>query len=352
MKSYIPKGPPKEGAKFAWARPEFNEDVFEKTDVSKNCKRRQAVFERFKTDEMQKGLLHYWSEQGLKKELFDNEVNGGKGKYSVFLPENLEAGKKYPLVYDSHPGMMPINACEFDGFAHLAGKEKFIAVYPWNGGPSNDDAVSEFPRILDTMLEKGYPIDVERVYPVGFSSGSDATGAICAAWPERIAAISPNPGANMIKKSLFYENPDYYEKCKFISMPVICMGGTMDGDDLFPITAEEGIENYNIWMEKIVKIRDFTPLTLERSKEIVDSDKPVYSDFGFEFHEVSSFEMEGVHWNCGLYYNESKVCVAKFILGEGIPHCMTNSHSVVIWDFIKHFRRNVITNESIYAVEI
>jgi poly(3-hydroxybutyrate) depolymerase len=305
----------------------------------------KAIAKQYPDEEMAEGVLAYWRENGVKKELYDAD---GDGKYSVFTPLDMEPGKTYALVYCNHAGMTPINQYETCGFPMLAGREKFICVCPWNGGPSNDNVVTEFPRILRQMEEQGYPVDFQRIYVTGFSAGSDATGALATAYPERIAAISPDPGANMFLKGKWCENPSSYEKNLPLAMPLICMGGTMDGGDRYPLDTEQGIRNFNLWMRDIVKADAFEEMTEEKARELsegcTDRCKKI---FGINFQRTYSFRQEGREWYVGEYDRQGIVC-ARFICGEGVPHTQTRYHAAILWDFLKHFRRDTATGESIY----
>lgn len=350
MAIFMPKGAPKGGTKFAWALPEFDQEKYDKSEAGMNAAKMQEIYRKYPDDEMHCEVLKYWEEHGVKKELYDAEIDGGLGKYSVFTPLDMNPSKKYALVYVSHGGLQPINQCETNGFPMLAGKEKFICVCPWNRGPSNDEVESEFPRIIKAVIENGYPVDRERIYAVGYSAGSDATGVLACAYPEMIAAVSPDPGGNLFAKGMWYADASYYKKNIGYKMPMICLGGTMDGGDRYPLVKEEHIQNFNIWLKYIVKAADYEELTLEKSKLLAaDQTDKAKQAFGFNFQNSYTLQMENIEWFCGEYYNEDHVAVARFITGEGLPHAQTKYHAPVIWDFIKHFRRDINTGESIYV---
>lgn len=343
MEHYLPKGEPKGGGHRGFALPGFDREAWMASEAGKNVGAMKAIAKQYPEDEMADGVLKYWAENGVKKELFDAQ---GEGKYAVFTPLDLDVRKKYALVYLNHAGMTPINQYETCGFPMLAGKEKFICVCPWNGGPSNDQVETEFPRILDALKERGFPIDWERVYVAGFSAGSDATGVLTWAYADRIAAISPSPGANMFLKGRWYETPDAWNGSH--PMPMICVAGTMDGGDRYPLDTQEGIDNYNIWMKQIVKVPDYEALTLEASQALgSQSDDPAKQTFGMDFHNTYTLHMEGRRWYVGEYRSEG-VAYARFIMGDGIPHTQTKYHAPLIWDFLKHFRRDTRTGETVY----
>jgi hypothetical protein len=310
----------------------------------------QKIYQAYPDDEMNPGVIQYWQDQGVKKELYDADVDKGEGKYSVFTPLDLDYRKKYALVYGSHGGMTAINRYETSGFPMLAGSAKIIVVCPWNRGPSNDAVHEEFPRIINEILRKGYPVDESRIYATGYSAGSDATGVLACAWPEMLAAVSPNPGGNLFAKGRWYLDESSYEKNRNLRMPLICVGGTMDGGDRYPFSQEEHFSNYNIWMETIVKAPGYGKMTLAKSRELVEnSGDPAKRAFGFDFQRTFVTHIEGIDWFGGDYHDEGGYAVARFIAGCGLPHAQTRYHAPIIWDFVKHFSRDRKTGRSIYT---
>jgi poly(3-hydroxybutyrate) depolymerase len=350
MAVYIPKGAPKGGPKFAWALPGFDQESFDASEAGRNIKGMQEIYNRYPDNEMHPEVVKYWQNHGVRKELYDADIDDGAGKYSVFTPLDLEAGKKYALVYDSHGGMSPINRYETSGFPMLAGSEKLIVVCPWNRGPSNDEVHKEFPRIINEILKKGYPVDEERIYATGYSAGSDATGVLVCTWPEMIAAVSPNPGGNLFAKGRWYMDASSYEKNRPLQMPLICVGGTMDGGDRYPFSGETHFDNFNIWMETIVKVSEYEKMNLAKSRELVEhSSNPAKKAFGIDFQNTFVTHIEGIDWFGGEYYSEGKYPIARFIIGNGLPHAQTKYHARIIWDFLKRFRRDRKTGGSIYT---
>lgn len=349
MSIYIPKGPPKEGQASTWASSDFDQAAFDQTEAGRNVLKMRQLFKNYPDDEMHPDVLKYWEEHGVRKELFDADVDDGIGKYAVFTPLDMDSSKRYALVYDSHGGMLPINGHECAGFPMLAAAAKYICVLPNNRGPSNDGVQFEFPRILNELVRKGYPIDQSRVYAVGYSSGSDATGVLACGWPELIAAISPDPGGNLFAKGKWYAHPEFYAKNLDLALPIICVGGTMDGGDKYPFTAPHHFENFNIWMQTIVKVANYTPLTLEQSRAIQAGADRARQIFGFDFHRTFTAHMEGIDWHCGDFLDADCVTRARFISGEGLPHVQTGYHAAIVWDFVKHFSRDTSTGASIYS---
>jgi hypothetical protein len=208
----------------------------------------------------------------------------------------------------------------------------------------------EFPRIINEILKKGYPVDESRIYASGYSAGSDATGVLTCVWPEMIAAVSPNPGGNLFAKGRWYMDESSYGKNRNLRMPLICVGGTMDGGDRYPFTQEEHFKNFNIWMQIIVKVPEYERMSLAKSQELTEhSSDPAKKAFGLDFPKTFITRMEGIDWFGGEYSAEGGYPVARFITGEGLPHAQTRYYAPIVWDFMKHFSRDRKTGASIYS---
>ncbi len=346
MPQYMPTGAPVGGNAFAWAVAGFDQGAFDASRAGRNVARMQEIYFRHPDDEMHPEVIGYWADRGVRKELFDADTDG---KYSVFTPTDLDDSDSYALVYVSHGGLQPINLCETNGFPELAGSQKFIAVCPWNLGPSNDGVESEFPRILADVTSR-YPVDESRVYAVGYSAGSDATGVLACAYPDVLAAVSPDPGGNLFAKGRWYADPQSYARNLPYQLPMVCVGGTMDGGDRYPLTGAEHLANFNIWMKHIAKVAGYEPITPHESRALLDdSDDPVKHAFGFDFHRTFTASMEGLEWLFGDFLGENEVPVARFVAGVGLPHAQTRYHAPIIWDYLRHFSRDTASGASVYS---
>ncbi len=327
----------------------FDRAAFEKSESALSAARNRVILTEFR-DEMDPGVLAYWESHGVRKELFDAEVNDGKGKYSIHTPLNLDAGKKYPLVYYSHGGAGTPYQAETAGFSLLIAKEQFMAVYPFNGGFSNEEAPSEFLRILEVLKVKKYPVDWSRVYVSGYSSGSDATESIATIWPELIAAAAPCPGSNAMYNSLCRMTEEAYEKCKAYQVPLLCVGGTMDFGDRYPFPDRECYENFNIWMEKICKVREYQPISFEDSRILIqETEDRVKKAIGVDFHHTWIEHFEGRDWLYGEYDDSRMRPVSLFICGDGVPHITTGCHASLVWNWMKQWHRDLETGELVYT---
>lgn len=343
----------------------YDEESFRQTDIGQRRDEMLAMYSTYGDDPMHPNVLRYWAQRGLKKELFDN---GGKygfeapNEYSVFTPLDMDSGKKYALVYFSHGGGQPIEWAEHYGFNTLAARERYIVVYAQNGGRSNDTAQKEFGRILSALKQKGYPIDWERVYAVGFSSGCEASTRIAAAYPEVVAAVGCMPDGIPFKNVDFTPNDPVLCNMKKYRIPGIFIGGTVDKGDFpakwmniyhgseLPVgSPADAVESLNAWLRDIAKVENFEPLTYDGIMERLNhAEDPVEREFGIRFHRTYGFRVQGTDWTGGEFYGGEGVPVMRWARARNVPHMVWESQSNLVWDYLKHFRRDTKTGESLY----
>lgn len=328
--------------------PGFDQDAFEHSISGRTAEKNRELIEKYK-DEMDPGVLSYWEKHGVMKELFDAKINDGKGKYSVHTPLHMIPGRRYPLLYFSHGGFQTPFQAETAGFSKLIEAEQFIAVYPFNGGYSNEDAVTEFKRITDALRAIDYPIDWTRVYAAGFSSGSDATESIATQWPELIAACAPCPGSNAMYNSLCRITKEAYEKCSQYQVPLICVGGDKDFGDTYPFPDAECYENFNIWMNEICRVDHWQNISFEQGKEIVLKNEGIEKMIGVPFQKKWVENFEERNWYFGQQMDAQGRPIVQFVCGEGVPHVMTGCFASVVWEALKHWSRNPETGELVYT---
>ena len=305
-------------------------------------------------DQSDPAIAEHWASLGIKRELFDashdfDHRGNPKYAFSVLYPMNTAPDEKLPVLYYSHAGGANNYDAELAGFSALICTERFIAVYPENGGFSNPDVLSEFPRIMNYLEERAYPIDWSRIYAAGFSAGSDATESLGTQYADALAAIAPCPGSNAMYNSLCRTGADTYEKAAEYSLPLCFVGGTADYGDVYPFPDSECFENFNIWAQDICNIHNYTPTTIEEAKQrIAEATDPMIKNTGIVFHKTWKEKLEGRNWYFGELYNRQGHPWIRVVLAEDVPHEVTNCHVRLVWEWLKHWRRNAVTKEVEY----
>jgi polyhydroxybutyrate depolymerase len=138
----------------------------------------------------------------------------------LILPEHYDKGHDLlPLVLHLHGALPFENAPDLEldasGYRDLPGKYRVMIAAPravfnqtlglfiWNSflslvgcGPQNEDAVGFLNSLLDELLAT-YPIDPQRVYIYGYSSGAGMAHRMACANAERFAGIVAGAGFTM-----------------------------------------------------------------------------------------------------------------------------------------------------------
>lgn len=328
--------------------PGFDQEAFDRSVSGQAVIQNQKILQLY-PDEMDPHVLAYWKQYGVRKELFDADINEGKGKYSVHSPLHIAAGRKLPLLYFSHPGFETPYQAETAGFSQLIEREQFIAVYPFNGGYSNEDVLHEFPRIMHALKEKEYPIDWTRVYAAGFSSGSDATESIATQWPELIAACAPCPGSNAFYNSLCRVSHEAYAKCDSYQVPLICVGGDMDFGDRYPFPDPECYDNFNLWMKDICKVKDWKDVSFAEGQSLITNGIGIERKIGVPFEKKWTEIHEERNWLYGQQFDSAHRPICQFVCGEGVPHVMTGCVASIVYEALKHWQRDRNTGQLFYS---
>ena len=72
------------------------------------------------------------------------------------------------------------------------------------------------------------------------------------------------------------------------------------------------------------------------------------SNDSFIIQRSKKITWEGVDWLGGEFYGKDGAPVMRYARAIGIPHVVWSSQANLAWDYLKHFRRDQDTGESIY----
>jgi len=136
------------------------------------------------------------------------EHGGRTRSYLLHVPQQADDRKAVALVVALHwEGAQAEMMEELTGFSKLADRKDFIVAYPygtgmlpdrhltWNAGNccgfawENEIDDEGFIKTLVETLSAEYPIDPNRIYLAGISSGGMLAYKVACSWSERIAAI-------------------------------------------------------------------------------------------------------------------------------------------------------------------
>ncbi len=323
-------------------------------------------------DEMDPELLKYYRSIGLEKELFENDEI--YTKWSLYTPLRLHeklCDKKYPLLFVLHGATMPIHWEESSGFLPIAGQEEMIVVAPQNHNSDN------LLRILD-VVKKKYPVDESRIYCTGYSQGGAKTNEVSILHPEIFAAVAPC-GNFMFPYDLDVTE-ERLENFKKYDLPVSIICGQEESLEIFPTNQDqtpgipvmgpdrhsmsmgndptmEGMNTHKMpstAMEKIALFRRrldamrINDVSVEDCLAAKDSDDEVCRNLGFECKNTSIKEVLGVRHFVADFFNDKGLNTLRIMSAEGQPHWPVATMPELMWDYMKHWRRNPETKEAVF----
>lgn len=334
------------GPEAGWAKGTFDPEKYFNSEIGQSTKEMRRIYDEHKGDQLHPEVIRYWKKKGVKKEVFDVDKEAEQKMFSVLTPATLEEGHTYPLIYSLHGGGEDIFSAEVYGYGLLTGMGNCITVCPTASTHGNPMVESEFIRILQFLKDQSYPVDYSRVYVVGFSGGEGATQRLAMLHADKIAGIGPTPGPNSFRGvSLPLLQAEYNEKFG-LDMPIICLGGSEDGGDMWPLNTEQCVDSYNFYMKNVAKLMSFKPLTLKKACDLAANDKnTVQRLFGMVFDETWIIPAYDTYLYFGESYNEKGIPMARFGSFIGMPHTQCPMQAMLIWSYLRQFSRNLDNGE-------
>ena len=152
------------------------------TEYGEKTKELAMLRFRFEEDPAGADCLNFYRDLGIRKELFAGE--DFYSRWAMFTPMVMQDGKKYPLIFWHHGGGNPIETDEFSiPITQMVEREQILVCMLQTTNWDNVD------WMIDILAEK-YPVDLERVYVMGYSQGGQAAHAALLRIPERLAGVS------------------------------------------------------------------------------------------------------------------------------------------------------------------
>jgi len=307
--------------------------------------------------------IEYWRSRGLKKELCRAEG----GDYVLFTPLSMYTeegkGRKYPLIFTICGFNDDIYAVETLGFTHLAAEEELIQVLPLMYEPTREPSLDrDRPYDLLDRLCAELPVDEERIYMTGFSHGGILSQWNCIGHTERFAGaaaagIRPGDGAPRRSRQGFQR---YYEynvtpEVQRMHVPIVYCIGMEEQPHHLPLYRGTTIEHFEHYVDEhvdhlkyITAMNETPPLALEDLMACKNSAAASERAIGVPLINTHTDEYYGVRHYFGDVASSDGVIRTRYIGVENQPHHPSAAWARLSWDFLRHFRRDPVTHESIY----
>ncbi len=168
------------------------------------------------------------------------DINGTSRTYTLSVPKNYDAAKKYPLVFVFHGDGGNGGSLRGYFFFEAASGTDAIVVYPdaidatwdlYDTDPNNKD----FPFIASVIdkVANSFTVDKARVFAAGWSNGGFFANELACNRPGLIAAIASNsggaPGTDQMNWPLHYPSGDFKCVNNEAPVPAFIVQGAVDG---------------------------------------------------------------------------------------------------------------------------
>ena len=274
-----------------------------------------------------------------KSEMFA-DIKTDDGEYLQtwfeYLPEEALDGTapdgSIPLLLSLHGGGDdPRQYVEGQGWLEVAGRERIAIVAPdkanlhVNDTEGNDYHSRVMPMLVKYMLEMYPALDASRVYANGYSMGSLSTCRVAYGAPEMFAAVYPQCGFRGA-------NPTEEDAARFNGVDLPIVMSTTEYNMSFQANAA-GLHGM---MNDMLAIYGMAPLAEE-----MDYEK--YPIAGFQADIYTRELINGDYVNHTWIMCKDGIPMVGISYVECINHCLYPQYANMIWDFFKHYSRNLDT---------
>ena len=360
----------------AMGAPEFDAEAFGKSESFEGILQNQECMLK-NPDEGSEETLAYWRERGLVKEI--HEADNIREKWVSYLPvsarEGAAAGRIWPLLFVMHGSGNPVYLAETYGYTHIAAREELIVIMP----------ETETPEKVEELLayaKEHYPVDLSRIYMVGYSLGGFMTARHGIRWPERFAAVgiggmlfANGPTGLHRQNDIDWPGetitPEMVAHAAEVKLPVcVCMGeheilgllpvwkdeppftppggdASEERGDRIDLSGKNKIASVNNWRE----IAGCARIPEEAVRAAAQEEcEIVTKKLGFPTEKTSVEVREGRNYLIGDCVNQKGENLARFVCVEGASHWPTRALTELTWEFIRRFSRDPATGELICTV--
>jgi predicted esterase len=182
---------------------------------------------------VERGIDPFEGIPGLVRKAYRSKIDNTLQPYTVYLPDNFDKKKKYPLMIFLHGSAS--DETNIRGFLSLVPKD-FIAVGPYGRGKSNafskDNAQDDIAEVIKAVGED-YSIDTSRILLTGFSMGGYGVYRTFYETPKKYRAIAifsgaPNIGSHYAPANLAPDFTNEKNLVSFGNVPIFIFHGEKD----------------------------------------------------------------------------------------------------------------------------
>lgn len=300
----------------------------------------------------------YWAafEKGLRK-----EVHGeGLDKWSSFVPlaAEREPDRKFPLIFCLHGAHNPIQLTESYGVMQVAAREECIVIAPENENWEKIECLLGYAK-------EHFPVDMSRVYSIGYSFGGFMSSRNVLAHPQVFAGVGmggmlfagkvcaheldgqPYPAYDLTEEML--------QKAESLEVPALLFMGENEMLRLLPL-----------WKEPVTEIRNGTIPLESRDKQQAfdywrrvggcgparflkegDEGDPVEQSIGAEFERTEVRKYLDRKYFIGDSVKPDGECLFRTVACEKMVHWPTVMFAELVWEHISKFARDPKTGKLI-----
>ena len=284
----------------------------------------------------------------------DMKMQNGKylNMWYEYLPEEALNGTApdhtIPLILANHGGGDDARVFVDEiGLLSLSGKERIAIVAPdetdiWqetiDGKSVNGVCCEALPALVEYMLAKYPALDPSRVYTMGYSMGGGATLKALNGKPSLFAS-----GACMAASS-YVATEEQAKAYETVDLPIMFTTSAFDFVLVNTFVSEE--RHIAAGIEKQIRVfsehNGITP-------RFDSFDYDQYPIIGIEADGYRRTVLNGEHENHTWYLNnDDGVPMIAVNVTEDLAHALYPEYANVVWDYIKHFSRNLESGEVIY----
>ena len=250
---------------------------------------------------------------------------------------NTAPARSVPLLLANHGGGDDhLMFLDETGILLTAGEQGFAIVAPMHSGITVI-AGKVLPLLVKYMLDTYPALDPERVWVTGYSMGGMATYNCIGAHPEVFAAAAPM-AMPLQEQNLTADTAALYEK---LDLPLMLITSTYD-------FAAWDAENNHLNEGGRFAIQTFAKFN--GIEPAADFDYETWPVIGRPFDTFRLKTING-EWRNGewLIRNRAGVPMLGLNVTEYLQHSLWPGYGDILYNFVKHYRRNLETGEIVYT---